>query len=295
MHGLRRSILLRRFSPSRRVGRRGGCEAGWKTTLGLGFLIFASSCANAELGQGNTPGHDAALGDATADSVAAADKGKSDTQSQTSPDNAPAGPCDPFSSWGCSSDQKCTALRSGSALVLGCGSKGSKSEGDECAPVLEGSGQTGDDCGDALACFALSGEKSATCRRICPTSGTDNACTTGSICNLRFSSITSYAFCVPSCKPLEQSGCADGEACYLTSVGALCGSAGSTKIGDSCSGNTPNECAPGATCVTGLASGNQCQAFCSLGDGSPKCSSGTCTKTPVPEAFMSEPDVGTCR
>jgi len=263
--------------------------------VSVGLVFGTSGCANADL-RPVSPTADAALADATADTVSPTDKagGKSDTQSPG--DNAPAGPCDPFSNAGCSSDRKCTAVLSNGSLVLSCGSKGSKSEGDECSRTSEGD-QLGDDCGDGLACFKLQEDKStsSTCRRFCPTSGTDHACPTGSVCRISYSTLGGYGFCGSSCKPLEQSGCSDVQACYLTSIGALCGGKGSTKIGDGCTGSTPNECEPGSTCVTGLSNGNKCLAFCAMGGGSPSCSSGTCTKMPVADVFMSEPNVGTCR
>ena len=50
-----------------------------------------------------------------------------------SPD-ASFGTCDPFTNSGCSGVQKCIALQSGSALGLGCGSKGSQGEGADLHP-----------------------------------------------------------------------------------------------------------------------------------------------------------------
>jgi hypothetical protein len=258
----------------------------------LGLCIMG--CASADVA---TPGPqpDAAT---TPDATKPGDQANRN-DAPTTPDSGPVGPCDPFSGAGCPSDEKCTALYDDSKLALGCGSKeGDKSEGDECAPTPESGTQTGDDCGDGLACFNLKGEPYK-CHRICPTSGTAHACPTGRICSLTFPSfpgLAGYGFCEPSCKPLEQSGCASGEACYLSAKGAGCKAAGSAKIGDTCDPSKLNDCEPGSTCVTGLSNGNRCLAFCSTSGGSPSCSGGVaCSKVPVDDVFMSEPNVGYCR
>ncbi len=271
-----------------------GLSRTWVVAAGLGMLGLCFGCANAEVRPPETR-DDAAVKGTDPDATSPSDKNQAN-DGQTTTDNKPGGACDPFSNSGCSSGQKCTALRNGGSLSLGCGSKGDKSEGDVCTPEMPNDVQTGDDCGDALACFVFENETQATCRRLCPTSGTAHACPTGSVCSIGLPGLTSYASCGPSCTPLEQSGCASGQACYLTPAGAFCKTEGSIAVGNDCPGKAPNECKGGSTCVTGLSSGNKCLAFCSTSGGSPSCPGGTtCTKVPVDDVFMSEPDVGTCR
>jgi hypothetical protein len=262
----------------------------WLATVGMGLL----GCANAEVSSAESM-RDASAKDVLTDGNGGDQKGAKNDGGSPS-DNAPAGACVPFTNAGCSSAQKCTALASGSTLSLGCGDKGNKSEGDDCTTASSNDQPTGDDCGNGLACLFLEGDDTAKCRRLCPSSGTANACPTGSVCTLKLPGLTGYWFCGPSCKPLEQSGCAadKNEACYLSSVGAKCQTHpdSPTKIGGSCS--AASECEPGSTCIT-FSSGNKCQAFCSTSGGSPGCPGGmTCQKAPVDDVFMSEPNVGTC-
>ena len=185
-----------------------------------------------------------------------------------------AGSCDPFSNLGCSSDQKCIALQSGNALGLGCGSKGSQSEGDTCTPVMTGGAQTGDDCGDQLACFKLNTASAYTCHRICPTAGKANACPGSETCSLVVSGLNGLAFCQPttSCQPLEQTGCPSDQACYYGTKGAICAGIGPAQPGETCV--NANDCAKGSTCLT-VGSTGTCSSFCSTADGgTPGCSNG---------------------
>jgi hypothetical protein len=269
-----------------------GLWQAWVGAAGLGLLV-SFGCANAEV-RPNTE-TDAAAKDTAPDSPNPGDTYQK-TDGQPPPDNKPEGLCDPFSNSGCTSSQKCTALQNGGNLELGCGSKGDKSEGDACTPQWTDSVQTGDDCGSALTCFMFNGEANAICRRLCPTAGNANACPKGSICSVGLPGMTDYASCGPSCKPLEQSGCAAAQACYLTPTGAVCKDEGSIAVGGDCPAKAPNECKRESTCVTGVRNGNKCLAFCSTSGGAPECPSGTtCTKIPVDDVFMSESNVGTCR
>jgi hypothetical protein len=273
------------FSRSRWTARSGT----WLTAVVLGLL----GCANAEV-SAPEPTRDASAKDGPTDGGGPDEKIQ---KSDGSADSAPAGVCAPFSNSGCDSDKKCTALQSGSTLSLGCGDKGDKAEGDDCATTSSNDQPTGDDCGNGLACLLLASDTTSKCRRLCPASGTANACPTGEVCILQLPGVTGYLFCRPSCKPLEQTGCDPDkkEACYLSNVGAKClvHPDTPTKIGESCSSSS--ECEPGSTCLT-FSSGNKCLKFCSTSGGSPSCPSGsTCTKVPVDDVFMSEPNVGTCK
>ena len=211
------------------------------------------------------------------------------------------GSCDPFTNAGCSITQKCTALRTGSTLALGCGSKGDKSQGAACAPVPNETSQTGDDCGTGLACFAVAGE-SATCHRLCSNSGTANACPGTDTCSIKvgtFSSSTGLAFCQASttCLPLEQTGCSTGQACYYGQKGAVCAPVPAVPVqpGDTCT--NANDCAPGSTCLI-IGSSGICSSFCSTAsNGSPGCSGAAMGGT-ICAALgggTDEPNLGTCR
>ena len=205
--------------------------------------------------------------------------------------------CDPFSNFGCSGDQKCSAMRFASALVLNCGSKGSKTEGDTCTPIMPRTVQSGDDCGDGLACLSVGSETNATCHRICPISGSGNSCPGSEPCSVKvgtFADLTGLAFCqgTTTCLPLEQTGCSDNEACYYADkVGAICAPKPSAPVQPGGRCVNANDCAQGSTCVT-IGSTGTCFTFCSTTD-SGTCPSGmTCSST---NGSSDEAYLGTCR
>jgi len=261
--------------------------------LGLGAL----ACASATVSDNGV--HDAAAtGGASGAGGGSGGKGGSGGAAGSG-GTTTTGLCDPFSNSGCASDKKCTALQSGSSLGLACGSKGGGAEGDACTRSLNGADQSGDDCGDGLACFALSGEPSATCRRICPLSGTAHACPSGELCSLIVPGLDTLAFCrkVVTCQPLEQTGCASGEACYFSTsgsyTGSLCAKAGAKKPGDTCA--AANDCVPGSTCL--IVGSGVCSAFCSTANGNADCSGAstggdTCAALGGPG---DEANLGSCR
>jgi hypothetical protein len=216
---------------------------------------------------------------------------------------ASTGVCDPFSSSGCASGEKCTALQDSGALDLGCGSKGSRSAGETCNQVWSGSRQTGDDCGAGLACFKLATETTPVCRRICAPAASSCACGADEICSLYVSRLDTlgYAFCRPvvRCQPLAQTGCASTEGCYFSTsacfTGSQCAGAGSKKPGESCS--AANECEPGSTCLI-IGSGGTCSSFCSTADGGTPACSGASTGGDICDPLggdTGESDVGSCR
>jgi hypothetical protein len=225
----------------------------------------------------------------------ASDTSGSNAKKDSATPDSYAGVCDPFSNNGCDSDKKCTALISNQAgqnvLLLACGDKkGDRGEGESCTQYSSAGTQTGDDCADGLACFAIG--NGATCHRICPTSGTANACPSSSICSLRFDSMTALglAFCQAPCQPLEKTGCQSDKACYATPAGAVCLTPGSAQPGETCT--NPNDCAADSTCITG--STNVCSTFCSTAtNGQPSCPSGK-TCTPLP-GTPPEPNAGYCK
>jgi hypothetical protein len=269
-------------------------------TLALSALV---GCANAKVG--DIGAGDAAVRDTTGDTSAAT----ADLTGATSQDDAGQvvySPCDPFNNTGCSSGQKCSALRNSLSLSLGCGSKGSKAEGDTCTPVPSPEAQTGDDCGDGLGCFNTKVDDRTICRRICPFPGTD-ICPNGETCSMAVPGLSGLKFCVgtisppppTSCLPLEQTGCPSGQACYSTPDGAMCYKAGTAQPGATC--HAANECTPGNTCVTILTNNDgssACHSFCStVSGGTPSCS-GTSTGgtfcAPL-NASSDEANLGFCR
>jgi hypothetical protein len=215
--------------------------------------------------------------------------GKKDTTNR----DATYGACDPFTNEGCSGDQKCAALQTGSELTLGCGSKEDKGENEGCTQLVEDGTQTGDDCAEGLSCFGAP----PTCHRPCTTS---QCCPSDEICGGAAPGLPSLGWCQPftQCKPLKQEGCPDGQACYFTSTscytGALCTPAGNKQPGETCS--LSNECRPGSTCLL-VGSSGTCASFCSTQEGgTPECT-GADTGGDIcdPIAGGTEEDLGLCR
>jgi hypothetical protein len=256
--------------------------------LGCWFLGCASANVNQE-----APTADAGTGDG-----APGADGKNTSKNDGPAGDGVYGSCDPFTNSGCSSDQKCIALQSGTALGLGCGSKGSKGEGDTCGPIMTGGSQTGDDCGSQLACFKLATDSSYTCHRICATSGTDT-CPGTETCSLNVGGLNGLKFCQPivTCQPLEQTGCPSNQACYFGTKGAVCApTTGNKQPGDACT--SANDCVKGSNCLvvgTGI-----CSSFCSTADGGAPTCSGASTGGTLCIALNSgtgtdENNLGSCR
>jgi len=264
-------------------------------TLAVSAIL---GCANAKVG--DIGAHDAAVND-TADAAATTTPDLTGATSQDDAGEVIYSPCNPFDNTGCSSGQKCSALRNGSSLSLGCGSKGSKSEGDTCTPVPTADAQTGDDCGDELGCFSTKTDNRNVCRRICPFPGTD-ICPSGESCSLTVPGLSGLRFCVTStstpptaCLPLEQTGCATDQACYSTPSGAMCYKTGTARPGDTC--HAANDCIPGVTCVT-INGSSTCHSFCSTASGGTPSCSGTGTNGTFCAAVGSatdEANLGFCR
>jgi hypothetical protein len=267
------------------------------TTATLTLAVSAIlGCANAKVG--DIGAHDAAASD-TAD---AATTGTPDLTGATSQDDAGQvvySPCNPFDNTGCSSNQKCSALRNGSSLSLGCGSKGTKSEGDACTPIPTADAQTSDDCGDGLGCFSTKADNRTICRRICPYPGA-NICPNGETCSMAVPGLSGLQFCLApppatACLPLEQTGCTADQACYGTPTGATCYKAGTAQPGETC--HAANDCVPRATCVT-INGTSTCHSFCSTASGGTPSCSGTSTGGTFCAALSSgsdEANLGFCR
>lgn len=255
------------------------------TALGSQIL----GCASAKVGA-EGPRPDGGPGDAA--SVA---DGKDGSGPNGKNDGATSyGPCDPFSNAGCASGQKCAALQqSDKTLALGCGDKGTNTEGATCKQTVTSGTQTGDDCSDGLACFNLGGQ--TTCHRICALSGTDT-CPGTETCSVGVNNLVGAGllFCqgtIP-CHALDQTGCPADQACFFVDQkGSICAPPGIAQPGGTCV--HANDCAKGATCITINGIGT-CYSFCSTASGgTPGCSGGTtCT---VPPGASVEPNLGTCQ
>ncbi len=248
------------------------------------------ACASAKVGV-PSEGTDSGTGDAG--SPTGGKDGSGGKNDEASSD-AFYGPCDPFTSSGCSGGQKCTALQIGTELNLSCGSKGSKNEGDICTPDSTGGTQTGDDCGDQLACFRVNPDPDYTCHLICPTTGSANACPGTETCSLVVNGLNGLAFCQPSisCQPLEQTGCPSDQACYYGTKGAICATIGPVQPGGTCV--NANECTKGSTCLTVDSTGT-CSSFCSTADGGTPGCSGASTGGTICSALSGEANLGSCR
>jgi hypothetical protein len=263
-----------------------------------GAAVTSGACASATVNT-ETPKQDAAAGGAGGGSGGNSSGGASGQSGKNDAANKDAsyGSCNPFTNEGCSDDKKCTALQtSSSTLNLGCGSKGDKAENDDCSQIVESGAQTGDDCGDGLACF---GVPTPTCHRLC----SDNKkCPSSDICGGPAPGIPTVRVCQPvtKCMPLEQTGCDSGEGCYFTDssdyTGVLCAKAGTNKPGETCS--LSNDCQPGSTCLI-VGSSGVCSSFCSAkDDGEPKCTgadTGGDLCNPLAGGESAEADLGSCR
>lgn len=220
--------------------------------LGQGACISSNRSADASVGDvhGSASRNDTATGH---------------RDSAVSIDLPPIDNCQPFTNLGCEVGRKCAALeQSDGTLALGCDAVGSQGEGAPCVQVMASSGavtvQVDDDCADGLACFSMQAGVAASCHRMCKSDGSQ-VCPGAEICSLVAPGLASIGFCRATrpCSPVDQTGCAVGEACYWSSPGPLCATAGNGKIGDACA--NANDCVPGATCVA--LSPSRCVAFCS--------------------------------
>lgn len=257
-------------------------------------------CANAKVGY--IGARDAAPGstDDTASGPGDTAGGAKDAASTSHDDagNVVYSPCNPFTNAGCSNGQKCAGFQTADrTLALACGDKGSKAENDTCAQTLTSGLQTGDDCGDGLSCFNVGGK--TICRKACPATGAD-PCPNGETCSMTVPGFNDPKFCTTpaqptTCQPLEQTGCPANQACYYSTKGAVCATAGTIAAGSKC--NNSNDCVKGSTCLTINGSG-ACHAFCSTASGATLTCSGDGTGGSTCVSFngaSDEPNLGSCR
>jgi hypothetical protein len=272
-------------------------------TLAVALLLHAAGCTSSEPA-GPAPPPDAAVPVVVPDGSPAADRAATttgDAQSPPPPDagqaDAPGGACDPYAASPCGAGLKCTVLQTSTSVGFGCGSKGSKAEGASCTQLVAGMMQTGDDCADGMACFALQGETTPTCRQLCKSDGSGTACPDMAMCTLRITDLPAASFCraTPTCQLLQQTGCPAGQGCYLIPTGGVCAPAGTAAPGAACA--AANDCVPGATCVVVMGTAGKCVSLCSTAPGgTPGCAAtGTGGATCMdPPGGTLQPNAGIC-
>jgi hypothetical protein len=236
-------------------------------SLAVMLGLHLAGCANAKIGNVGQQKDSGVSEDAAGEN--GKDSGEPGKKDGPPGPDVKLGNCDPLANSGCGSGEKCTALQqSDKTLALGCDATGSKAEGEPCAQVMNGGAQSGDDCAASLACFNIGDGAGATCHRFCAYGAADTGCPDGELCSAKVQGLPdSLAFCrkVTTCAPLDQTGCASGQACYFSSTGAVCAKEGNGKPGDACS--NANDCQRGGTCVSG-----RCASFCTTESGAaPSC------------------------
>lgn len=174
-----------------------------------------------------------------------------------------AGQCD-LVEQNCDAGMKCGFADGGRACIP----DGTAEEGELC---------TTNSCKRGLTCVvvpAADGGQTSACARYCHTNA---HCVMPQQCfvtlNLPgvFERPRICAEAPKVCNLLTQDCTQSAEACYPTSSGPGCFSAGSGMVGDACSFS--NDCAKGTACI-----GTKCRTLCAYPLGMPNCSSGNCTR-----------------
>ena len=165
--------------------------------------------------------------------------------------STPVSNCDVVQQTGCASGQSCL-LRDESGATF-CADAGSLPADGEC---------DSEQCVPGAQCLAVNGSSTRVCSRF----GNPSVSTLGCVCHpLSIAPNVGVCDAAPpgACNPLTQTGCSQGQGChYESGPYGTCGNAGSTSIGQPCSGDV---CAPGLECYgddpnTGLL--GTCYAFC---------------------------------
>ncbi|MBX7113797.1 MAG: hypothetical protein K1X64_05625 [Myxococcaceae bacterium] len=174
-----------------------------------------------------------------------------------------AGACDVVQQ-NCDGGMKCGFADGGRACVP----DGTVNEGEPC---------TASNCKRGLACVVVPAEdggQASECTRYCHT---NSDCMAPQQCyvTLNLPGIAERPrICAEPplvCNLLTQDCPKVGEACYPTSSGPGCFSAGPGADGASCSFS--NDCVKGTACI-----GTQCQKLCAFPSGTPACTTGTCAR-----------------
>lgn len=174
--------------------------------------------------------------------------------------------------------------------------------GESCA--VEGSGTSGfDSCEAGLMCWDVDGETNVgTCIALCGCGPLAPTCEGATICSI--SNDGTLPICLPTCDPLVQAECGDGQGCYQVGDVFQCApdASGSTgAAGDACA--NINGCDAGLVClnasaVLGCAGASCCTTFCDVDEGNGQCPIPGTACTPIfPVGEAPEPcheDTGYC-
>lgn len=197
----------------------------------------------------------------TGDEATTSSSGAADSSSDTIPDwlepDVPGEPGDCWFGESCPGGDKCVPRSAVDERMVW----------SVCAPVVRDPVPLGgdcslfptvedmpvDDCDAETYCVVTDHElQTGTCMRVCgiedglagpPPDPT--VCTKAQVCQPTGPVIH---VCSDACDPLSPS-CAEGFGCYAVSEGAVCMPSGATSIGEGCF--APNECVPGASCLSG--------------------------------------------
>ena len=162
--------------------------------------------------------------------------------------------CNPACQTGCACG-RCTVV----GTVTACTVVGPKTEGSLCNPAA-------DDCASGLGCVReLCGTNVARCRKFCRLKPD---CSGHEFCSDIFGpAYVCQAPAVPTCNPLDGSGCPDPVlTCYVNGPDTICSCTGTGQEGADCT--STGRCAPGFTCLTTMA-GTNCFKVCD--SNSPQC------------------------
>ena len=215
-----------------------------------------------------TPGTDSGT-PGTDSGTPGTDSGTPGTDSGMSTGMCPVGDCDLVSNAGCDA-----AMGEGCYWLL-------PMEGADPEPLCNpaGTGTTGTPCDAPFDCQEGLTCDEGECRKVC-CGGSDATCDPGDIC-INFSDgagmLTGFGACrTPSdCDVIEQTGCPEGEACYVisndASVDCITPPVDGGTQGDSC--DSLNSCAPGFLCLTPEGGSSACVQACN--PMSPVCPDGT--------------------
>jgi hypothetical protein len=234
-------------------------------------MAGAIGCSGSQITQPDSSSAADFDGGSDLDSRSAADFDGGSDSSTSGPDLSTAVMCDPLTNQGCPPSLKCTGLRQGDAFVLGCGTKGTKRQGDACMGTT-----AGDDCADHYVCIQLAGDAQPICRQFCvsdfscPAVGSDP-----SACVLTVSPLPKPCEELKSCNPLDQTTCPIQDDCVVTGAsGGQCWPAGTVGANEIC--QAVGDCARGFVCAGNDTGGYRCRQICNTIGASPACSDGYC-------------------
>ncbi|MEW5743749.1 MAG: hypothetical protein AB1938_32855, partial [Myxococcota bacterium] len=153
----------------------------------------------------------------------------------------------------------CVLGQQGSSIITACQPNGTRQVGETCGQTIGG-------CVAGSLCAGPQGG-TATCIKMC--FGNPGDCPSGYACTggVQVSTSVFLLTCEVQCDLLQQN-CPNQLACYPSSQGNVCFTAGAGGAGASCT--SADNCQRGFGCFSMGGSG-ACRAFCNLDGGSPGC------------------------